>query len=215
MDMVLSFLVSAGIIAFGVWVVAGTIIAGWPWPWPEYGRPPAGSRLSAAASSGIRRRRAGLRASGPAGAAADVAAPGRHHCVRQLPERGPRGSEVLRLVRQSDVAAMLELQRGDGRDVQILRRVRNSGELGAWIGHRLNTSISGPHTLLRRAAGSTTICYELLLAATSACTLSIFPMCLNGHRVRKACPNGSDRVPVVQGSERARADQLQHLRCAT
>jgi hypothetical protein len=31
MDMVLSFLISAGIIAFGVWVVAETITAGWPW----------------------------------------------------------------------------------------------------------------------------------------------------------------------------------------
>jgi hypothetical protein len=31
MDTVLSFLISAGIIAFGVWVVAGTIAAGWPW----------------------------------------------------------------------------------------------------------------------------------------------------------------------------------------
>jgi hypothetical protein len=31
MDMVLSFLISAGIIAFGVWVVVGTITAGWPW----------------------------------------------------------------------------------------------------------------------------------------------------------------------------------------
>ena len=31
MDTVLSFLISAGIIAFGVWVVAWTIAAGWPW----------------------------------------------------------------------------------------------------------------------------------------------------------------------------------------
>jgi hypothetical protein len=31
MDMVLSLLISAGIIAFGVWVVAETITAGWPW----------------------------------------------------------------------------------------------------------------------------------------------------------------------------------------
>jgi hypothetical protein len=31
MDTVLSILISAGIIAFGVWVVAGTITAGWPW----------------------------------------------------------------------------------------------------------------------------------------------------------------------------------------
>jgi hypothetical protein len=30
MDTVLSFLISAGIVAFGVWVVAGTIAAGWP-----------------------------------------------------------------------------------------------------------------------------------------------------------------------------------------
>jgi hypothetical protein len=30
-DTVLSFLISAGIIAFGVWVVAETITAGWPW----------------------------------------------------------------------------------------------------------------------------------------------------------------------------------------
>jgi hypothetical protein len=37
MDMVFSFLVSAGIIAFGVWVVAGTIIAGWPLAWPLMG----------------------------------------------------------------------------------------------------------------------------------------------------------------------------------
>ena len=31
MDTVLSFLISLGIAAFGVWVVAGTIAAGWPW----------------------------------------------------------------------------------------------------------------------------------------------------------------------------------------
>jgi hypothetical protein len=31
MDLVFSFLISAGIIAFGVWVVAWTIAAGWPW----------------------------------------------------------------------------------------------------------------------------------------------------------------------------------------
>jgi fatty acid desaturase len=31
MDAVLSLLISAGIIAFGVWVVAATITAGWPW----------------------------------------------------------------------------------------------------------------------------------------------------------------------------------------
>ena len=31
MDLVFSFLISAGIIAFGVWVVAETITAGWPW----------------------------------------------------------------------------------------------------------------------------------------------------------------------------------------
>jgi uncharacterized membrane protein HdeD (DUF308 family) len=30
MDTVLSFLISAGIIAFGVWVITGTIDAGWP-----------------------------------------------------------------------------------------------------------------------------------------------------------------------------------------
>ena len=30
MDRVLSFLISVGIIAIGVWVVAGTIAAGWP-----------------------------------------------------------------------------------------------------------------------------------------------------------------------------------------
>ena len=35
MDMVLSFLISAGIIAFGVWVVVGTITAGGPF---AYGR---------------------------------------------------------------------------------------------------------------------------------------------------------------------------------
>jgi hypothetical protein len=37
MDTVLSFLISAGIIAFGVWVVAGTIIAGWPLAWAVMG----------------------------------------------------------------------------------------------------------------------------------------------------------------------------------
>jgi hypothetical protein len=31
MDTVLSLLISAGIIAFGVWVVAETVTAGWPW----------------------------------------------------------------------------------------------------------------------------------------------------------------------------------------
>jgi hypothetical protein len=31
MNTVLSFLISAGIIAFGVWVVAATISSGWPW----------------------------------------------------------------------------------------------------------------------------------------------------------------------------------------
>jgi hypothetical protein len=30
MGTVLSFIISAGIIAFGVWVAAGTIAAGWP-----------------------------------------------------------------------------------------------------------------------------------------------------------------------------------------
>jgi hypothetical protein len=37
MDTVLSLLISAGIIAFGVWVVAGTIIAGWPLAWTLMG----------------------------------------------------------------------------------------------------------------------------------------------------------------------------------
>jgi hypothetical protein len=37
MDMVLSFLISAGIIAFGVWVVVGTITAGWPLAWTIMG----------------------------------------------------------------------------------------------------------------------------------------------------------------------------------
>jgi hypothetical protein len=31
MDTLFLFLISAGIIAFGVWVVAGTITAGWLW----------------------------------------------------------------------------------------------------------------------------------------------------------------------------------------
>jgi hypothetical protein len=31
METVLSLLISAGIIAFGVWVVTATITAGWPW----------------------------------------------------------------------------------------------------------------------------------------------------------------------------------------
>ena len=33
MDTVLSFLISAGIIAFGIWIVAGTIAAGAPLTW--------------------------------------------------------------------------------------------------------------------------------------------------------------------------------------
>ena len=37
MDTVLSFLISAGIIAFGVWVVVGTITAGWPLAWTIMG----------------------------------------------------------------------------------------------------------------------------------------------------------------------------------
>jgi hypothetical protein len=37
MDTVLSFLISAGIIAFGVWVVAVTIAAGLPLAWPLMG----------------------------------------------------------------------------------------------------------------------------------------------------------------------------------
>jgi len=31
LETVLSLLISAGIIAFGAWVVAATITAGWPW----------------------------------------------------------------------------------------------------------------------------------------------------------------------------------------
>jgi hypothetical protein len=37
MDMVLSFLISVGIIAFGVWIVASTIAVGWPFAWPLMG----------------------------------------------------------------------------------------------------------------------------------------------------------------------------------
>ena len=37
MDKVFSFLISAGIIAFGVWVVVGTINAGWPLAWTIMG----------------------------------------------------------------------------------------------------------------------------------------------------------------------------------
>jgi len=37
MDMVLSFLISAEIIAFGVWVVAVTIAGGLPLAWPLMG----------------------------------------------------------------------------------------------------------------------------------------------------------------------------------
>ena len=37
MDTVLSFLISAGIIAFGLWVVAVTIAAGLPLAWPLMG----------------------------------------------------------------------------------------------------------------------------------------------------------------------------------
>jgi hypothetical protein len=37
MDTVLSLLISDGIIAFGVWVVAGTIAAGWPLAWTLMG----------------------------------------------------------------------------------------------------------------------------------------------------------------------------------
>jgi hypothetical protein len=37
MDTTLSFLISAGIIAFGVWIVAGTIAAGSPLTWTLMG----------------------------------------------------------------------------------------------------------------------------------------------------------------------------------
>ena len=37
MDTVLSFLISVGIIAFGIWVVAGTIAAGWSLAWTLMG----------------------------------------------------------------------------------------------------------------------------------------------------------------------------------
>jgi hypothetical protein len=37
MDTTLSFLISAGIIAFGVWIVAGTIAAGSPLTWTFMG----------------------------------------------------------------------------------------------------------------------------------------------------------------------------------
>lgn len=37
MDTLFSFLISAVIIAFGVWVVAVTIAAGWPLAWPLMG----------------------------------------------------------------------------------------------------------------------------------------------------------------------------------
>jgi hypothetical protein len=37
MDTVLSFLISAGIVAFGVWIVAGTIAAGSPLGWTLLG----------------------------------------------------------------------------------------------------------------------------------------------------------------------------------
>ena len=37
MHTVLPFLISAGIIAFGVWVVVGTITAGWPLAWTIMG----------------------------------------------------------------------------------------------------------------------------------------------------------------------------------
>jgi hypothetical protein len=37
METVVSFLISAGIIAFGAWVVAGTIAADWPLAWTLMG----------------------------------------------------------------------------------------------------------------------------------------------------------------------------------
>ena len=37
MDMVLSLLISAGIIAFGVWIVVGTLAAGSPLAWTLMG----------------------------------------------------------------------------------------------------------------------------------------------------------------------------------
>jgi hypothetical protein len=37
MDTVFSFLISVGIIAFGAWVVAGAIGAGWPLAWTLMG----------------------------------------------------------------------------------------------------------------------------------------------------------------------------------
>jgi hypothetical protein len=40
MDATLSFLMSAGIMAFGVWIVVGTVIAGSPMPWTFTGLVP-------------------------------------------------------------------------------------------------------------------------------------------------------------------------------
>jgi len=37
MDAAFSFLISAGIIAFGIWIVAGTIAAGSPLAWTRMG----------------------------------------------------------------------------------------------------------------------------------------------------------------------------------
>jgi hypothetical protein len=37
MDTVLSLLISDGIIAFGVWIVAGALAAGWPLAWTLMG----------------------------------------------------------------------------------------------------------------------------------------------------------------------------------
>jgi hypothetical protein len=40
MDATLSFLISAGIMAFGVWIVVGTVIAGSPMAWTFTGLVP-------------------------------------------------------------------------------------------------------------------------------------------------------------------------------
>jgi len=59
MDAAFSFLISVGIIAFGIWIVAGTIAAGSPLAWAlmgtltvMYGRPPFGKGFFGGSANG-------------------------------------------------------------------------------------------------------------------------------------------------------------------
>ena len=101
---------------------------------PDYA---AAAGRSPAAVRGFRRRGPGIRTAGAAACAGSrrrrtAARPGRaarrHDRMWQLPEPGPRGGEVLRLVRHPDGQALHQLQCRSDRHGEVLRRVRHPGQ---------------------------------------------------------------------------------------